>query len=385
MSLQSLDKFVNKFSRKVDKLRKYEYREEQRKDHRRLFDELLEVLIKRRQYAKDQDLWKELYLRSIHFYKNETIGRIPTTLVTKHNEILPFYMQQGIHKNAGTLVHFDTHLDENGVKGSTRLPWLYGKYLETRDSRYIKEAQELVWDIGAANSGVLFTTGVRDVVWCLPRWVPEKDIKISYFIKEGKTTSKLGTTDNIRRISHMDEFTMYKSKPFATKSAHYTRLQMGTVRISQLKALEDAILANGPTYILDIDLDYLVCNGKPLQLASYHRESYDVQSFHRTQYREFNETLPRNKNEDTRELRKYASELHTELGKIKKRIRTLIRIVKYLKKRGMTPSHISICDSTNINFSECESCNSASNNYVPHNLALYVHTKVMKGLKALFK
>ena len=50
----------------------------------------------------------------------------------------------------------------------------------------------------------------------------------------------------------------------------------------------------------------------------------------------------------------------------------------------MTPSYISICDSTNVQFDECMTCNSVSNNYVPLNLALYVHTKVLNGLHKLY-
>lgn len=390
MSLKSLDKFVNKFSKGIVMLKRYEAlaTETSTAAHTALFKQLLEVLMKRRQYAKDQDLWKELYLRSIVFYRGvqgDAIGGIPTVFVTKHNEILPFYMRQRIHKARGAIMHFDTHLDENGVNGSARLPEIYAKYLETNSDRYTHEAQRLVWDIGAANSGLIFTTGIRDIIWCLPSWVPDVNTRISFFIKEGKHTHKLGTADDITSNRHMDEFTVYKTKPKGSKSATFTKLQTGRGPMEGvLKRLENAVLASGSTYILDVDLDYLVCNGKPLNKHSYKRESYDVQSFYRTASREFNEMFPRSKNDDTIELRKYARELHNEIKVIKKRIHHLIRTIKYLKKRGLVPSHISICDSTNVQFNECESCNSVSNNYVPHHLALYVHTKVVKALTRLF-
>jgi hypothetical protein len=71
--------------------------------------------------------------------------------------------------------------------------------------------------------------------------------------------------------------------------------------------------------------------------------------------------------------------------KIDERIRSFFKIIKYLHRHGFVPSHISICDSTNVQFQDCNTCNSVSNGYVPANLALYIHTKVVQSLYTLLK
>ena len=94
---------------------------------------------------------------------------------------------------------------------------------------------------------------------------------------------------------------------------------------------------------------------------------------------------PRYLNDNTIEFNEYKNLVKIEVKKINKRIFNLLYLIEKLKKKGFTPSHISICDSTNVSFDECKTCNSVSNNYVPLNLALYVHTKVLNGLNKLFK
>jgi hypothetical protein len=150
-----------------------------------------------------------------------------------------------------------------------------------------------------------------------------------------------------------------------------------------LKIYLPIIKKNGSTYILDIDLDYIVCNGDELH-RDYWKDTYDVSSPGRTLYKEINQHNPRYLNDKTGEFIEYKNAIHSEIPKINKRITHLLYLIQRLKGRGLTPSHISICDSTNVQFDNCMTCNSVSNNYVPLNLALYVHTKVINGLRKLF-
>ena len=132
MDLPNIDNFINDFSIKVNKLIKFEVQKSSNNStiHQSLFNELLLSLIKRKKFALDFELWKELYLRSLCFYKSyNKIGNIPIVLVTKHNEILPFYMMHKIHKTNNTFIHWDTHPDFNEVEFSLQLPNLYKKYL----------------------------------------------------------------------------------------------------------------------------------------------------------------------------------------------------------------------------------------------------------------
>ena len=392
MSLQNLDNFISTFSKGIVDLNYYEAidRPENLVQHSEVFQRLQRSLHKRHKFALDQDLWKELYHRSVYFYKyqNEVNG-VHLKLVTKHNQIIPFYMSQRIHNTATTLVHFDTHSDEAPVKNSVSLPSIYQSYLDTNDERYLGEAIDIVWDIGAANSGILFATGIRDVTWCLPSWVPDKQITLNTFLKKSKKSLTLSTTDNIAGMNNLDEMMQVSHKPKDAPSALYTKVQTGKLSSSGLTTLIDAIKRNGRVYFLDIDLDYIVCNGKPFN-TTYWKDTYDLSSHHRTQTAEPNQSVPRYNGDATKNLAAYNRAFSREIKEIDQRIHKLFKLLFHLKKRGLTPSLISVCDSTNLQFANCEtlklhSCNSVSNNYVPLNIALYVHSKVMEKLFILTK
>jgi hypothetical protein len=381
MSLRSLDTFANAFSHSIHQLYEYEQLHRNSNSHKTLFKQLLRELIKRKKFAQDQDLWKELYLRSLAFYRSKThIGSIPTRLVTKHNEIVSFYMEQEISKTSSTILRFDTHADLNPIQESAYLPVIYQKYLDTKDSKYLRDAQKLVWDIGAAKSGVLFATGIRDLVWGIPQWVPDANVTIKYGIKKNKKNMSL-ITDDVH-AKGMNEWAIQRMKSSLPQRT-FSKAQTGRLSKRTLERIIKMIKSNGNEYILDIDLDYFICNGQPFD-KSYWKELYDLQSFHRTQTREINEDVPRSKLEKTAELKKYERKLQNEIRQVNQRIKTFFKILKDLKRQGLKPSHITLCDSTNVLFSDCISCNSFSNGYVPLNLALYVHTYVEHYLHKLF-
>lgn len=365
-SLKKLDNFIIEFSKNIHS-----------KDH---FDRLLKQLFTRKKYAIDQSLWKELYLTSLQFYKSKKISNIPTNIVTKHNHIIPFYMQHKIHTKLDTLVHFDSHLDQNPIKNSKLLPKLYENYLINQNSEYLDKTQEIVWDIGAANSGILHSTGIRDFIWAMPTWLPDAQIEVPFTIKNGNYI----TTDsyiNNNEFSIVDKFAKDKQIKL------FQKIQTGKIYNNTFTKLKQSIEKNGKTYFLDIDLDYFVCNGKKFN-KSYWKESFDLESFYRTKYLDFNQDIPRYKYEDTRELGTYSKKLEFEITQINKRIRYFLKIIRQLKRNGLVPSLISICDSTNIEFNNCENlnknCNSISNNYCPENIVLFVHTRVFDGLNKIF-
>lgn len=384
MDLPNIDNFINDFSIKVNKLIKFEVQKSSNNSsvHQSLFNELLLSLIKRKKFGLDFELWKELYLRSLCFYKSyNKIGNIPIILVTKHNEILPFYMMHKIHKTNNTFIHWDTHPDFNEIEFSLQLPNLYKKYLETNDDAIITKAQKIVWDIGAANTGVFMTTGIRDTIWCMPSWIPYKDSNISYFFKENKNQYKLMTNSISKKEDLLYEFVVGKNNGEDMKT--HSMIQAEKLSKKSLSNLINLIKNNNDKYILDIDLDYFVCNGTK-STKSYLKEPYDVSSPDRIENVDYNMQLPRGIDKDNHKYFKYEKGLRKEVYEINKRVKHFLNVLKYLKKKGYTPSHISVCDSTNVQFSNCSTCNSISNNYVPLNLALYVHTKVMIGLHKLF-
>jgi hypothetical protein len=163
----------------------------------------------------------------------------------------------------------------------------------------------------------------------------------------------------------------------------YNKIQTGDLSNKTLQTIRDSIRKNGNQYILDVDLDYFVCNGKPLDKQKYSKEPYDIHSHHRIEQVKFNQNIPRDTGSLSTAFSRYSKQLHKEVVLINDRIRTFFKIIKYLKKHGLLPSHISICDSTNIQFEDCNTCNSISNGYVPTHLAFYVHTKIVSGLQTI--
>lgn len=381
--MKNLDNFIVKFSKDITKLRRFEKNVTVTDEHTALFDELLNQLLKRKKYALDQDCWEELYKRSLYFYKyTDNIQGIPSVFVTKHNDIVPWYCKMQIHKVPYTLSHWDMHSDGNPIKNNRHLPRLYGEYLNGDESK-LQDINDIVWDIGAANSGIIYTTGQRDYIWGMPASLPDKNVDIDYYL-QGKKDRLMVSNDELAKDASCDiEYTKKRQKTNDTMNK-YIKIQTGKLTQKSYDKLYDAIKANGEKYILDIDLDYIVCNGKPLDRKEYFKEPYDLQSHKRTEKLVINENIPRDNNYMSREMTKYNKALEKEVKEIQYRIKKLLKLIKSLHNRGLTPSHISICDSTNIKFEECKTCNSISNGYVPTHLALYVHTKLVAGLYKIF-
>lgn len=376
------DNFIIEFSKNITILKSYEYSKTLKREHVSLFEKLLNILSKRNKFALDQDCWEELYKRSLYFYKyNTNINGIPSIFVTKHNDIVPWYCKVQIDRFKDTIWHLDSHSDLNPVKHNKFLPKLYNDYLKGKPES-LEQIGDLVWDIGAANSGIIYTTGVRDYIWGMPSWLPDKQMSIDYYLygQHGKDKSMV-SNDKLALNSDVD----YKKGNLKGKVCKYTRIQTGKLSKNSLINLYNSLKRNGQKYILDIDLDYIVCNGESFDKKNYFKEQYDLQSYKRTIMIKPNQSVPRDNNYKSTELIKYTKTLNAEVKLINGRIKKLLKIIKYLQKKGLTPSHISICDSTNIKFENCKTCNSISNGYVPTHLALYVHTKVISGLKNFLK
>lgn len=382
---KNLDDFIIYFSKNINiiKIQELENKFQLTKKHYKTFNKILNLLEKRKKYALDQSLWTELYFHSIYFYKKiNKIGNIPLIMVTKHNHILPFYMKKNLKVNNYTILHFDTHPDMNNIKNSSILPKLYEKFKKTKNNLYLEKAQNTVWDIGAAISGVLFTTGIQNYVWCMPEWIPDKNTLTEYFIKEN-SKNIFAYTNNVKFKNDVLCDLKYTKSYSDENKALYAKIQTGNNKKFKLNDLIDII--DNKKYILDIDLDYFVCNGAKLKLKEYMNDPYDLQSLKRTNTIVINENNPRDMSFNTSELKLYQKNLNNEIILINKRIKYFLETIKKLKDKNYIPKYISICDSTNIEFSFCNKCNTISNGYVPTNLALYVHTHIFNGLSKIFQ
>jgi hypothetical protein len=382
---KNLDNFIILFSKNINilKIQELENKFKLSKKHQKIFNKLLNILIKREKYALDQNLWSELYMHSIYFYKKiNKIHDIPLVMVTKHNHILQFYMKKKLKENNFTILHFDTHPDMNNIKDSSVLPKLYKKYIKSKNNIYLEKAEKIVWDIGAAISGVLFTTGIQNYVWCMPEWIPDPNIISTYFLKEYKKNIYAYSNDHRFKNDILCDLS-YTSKINEENNSTYAKIQTGKFQKNITNKLIEII--NNNDYILDIDLDYFVCNGDKLIKKDYFKDPYDIMSLNRTRTIMVNENNPRDKTYDTKELDLYSKNIKKEIKLIDKRIQNFLKIIKELKDKNHIPKYISICDSTNIEFSFCTKCNTISNGYVPTNLALYVHIHIFNGLYKIFK
>lgn len=73
-------------------------------------------------------------------------------------------------QHAGRInIHFDTHSDLNQTDSAHLLRQKYLDYVKENNTSADAAAQRQVSDIGAALSGVLLATGIRNVIWVLPK------------------------------------------------------------------------------------------------------------------------------------------------------------------------------------------------------------------------
>jgi hypothetical protein len=348
------------------------------KDHAVLFNKILAILMKRKDFVTDADFWKELYLRSIWQLPNLTkIGPLPASVVVKHNHILSFYMRQlpKIPQEIPVL-HWDTHTDGNAVADSAALPALYEKGTDAA----IREAQEIVYDIGAAISGVIMATGPRDFIWAMPAWVPDPELHCRYWLSKGSknismVTQKPSTAPEAKALG-TTSLSMSKRMPAGAQCATFAQILIS-------KATGNARLLSmlpGDKYILDVDLDFFCSNGRPVD-STYDKDPYDVSSHHRIARRELVENPRDTYAKDTKEFKSYAKAVNKEMALIRARLAAFEATLKFIKRHGKRACLISISDSTDASITQCIDCASSCNSYTPHQLALYLRTKVIEIIK----
>lgn len=354
--------------------------------HALLCRDLLKELMKKRDFVADASFWIELYLRqTLHYPHLNSLRGIPFVNVTKHNHALSWYMTQLANSkyDALPLIHFDSHHDANDIRGSRYLSDNYKKFKSSGDHKWIDANQNIVHDIGAAMSGILLTTGIRPFFWVSPHWLTDREVETRYFITDTPTDPVLATHVTSTKIAKelkdvpLVQYLRLSNAPSATYAQLHDPMCGPAVGKKQRWLFER--LKPFDHFILDVDLDYFVCNGD----ADASSPGADAASPNRTPMRELI-TEPRNVFAATnKEYGRQKSLVAKEVNLIDGRIRNFARLMRLLNKAGKTPALISVSDSTGVDFTACEDCASVTNQYVSSNLALYVRTKVLSVLESV--
>lgn len=378
------DRFHRKMSRSIFYLQTLEGDLSNKPKHSNLLSDLFNDLVKRRDFAVDAELWRQLYFRSVWHYPNvERIGTIPCILVTKHNHILKFYIKQKISRLTADvpIVHFDTHDDMGHIEKAASLRQKYTKFIKRGDVGAARSAQRQVDDIGSCISGVLFTTGLRNVIWVMPKWIPDREHDVRFYIESLKgLDSRLASADVAAHNTPTMTF-LHKSNKEVEPVQRFSMINLSIGhRNAKFQRLSSLIESR---YILDIDLDYFCCNGQPFDKSYLDGDVYDVSSDHRTDRLDLTET-PRYIYDDNILMRAYQMAADTEIEAIDHRLEDFKQILQYLRQQNQLPVLISICDSSSPDFSACTSCASVTNAYTPQHIVLYIHRRLLQIITELF-
>ena len=402
---------------------------------RKLIDNIYKILNKRQLFLRDSVFWKDLYARSIYYYEYlngfSKIGNIPLCQVSKHNQIIPVWLEHIRDRgNLGMVLHFDSHSDTNDILYPMQLRKSARKIINHSDTkRDWNVINKLVWDIGAPMTAHMIANHANNLIWAIPAWLKEPERNCEIFLTAFNNDTqqrKINNTLYRKMMKYKDDSSVYfifdkKYKQFGGPDANYIspnkaeRASLDNIRnlleqtndVSSLdpearrlfsifekfnlKLIRPDASKNGwekiaqilsKKYVLDIDLDYFVCNGfETFDKEEYYQDAYDVRSARRVLIGDLSINPRAVYDNDLYES--LTKRMKTEITEIKKRIKKFLKGITYLKKKGCVPSLISICDSTGAEICP-KKYFTFGNEYVPRYYAYWLHQEVQSGLSKIF-
>lgn len=352
-----------------------------------LLNKVTKLLTSKNNFVVYRTLWEELHDRMVYYYdylNKENIKQpIPLFRETLHNEIVKWWLRckkRGILK--GSLVHFDTH-DDMGLPDNPKQLMKNNGKLNEQGVRQ-GACGKIFWPITC----MLLSKGIDHVIWAMPKWVYddnaefsqvlvwENDGEMSYLRHPKQKKDKFRIKPDIRIASKYE-----LDNPENFKFFHTHRLNRLKVNTSSgWKKL--ATIINDSRFVLDIDLDFFVCNGDKHSLSSYMKDFDDLESDGRIHGMPGIVT-PRESYSDENS-KKYIRNLNKEMTAIIKRINIFLDGLITLKKLGIIPCCISISDSTTSFFSGNSERAVLTNQYTPKYFVPILHKMLISGMRRIY-
>lgn len=334
-------------------------------------------------------MWEELHDRMVYYYdylnEKNLRRRVPIFRMVLHNTAIIWWLRaNNVGKLSGPLIHFDTH-DDMGLPPST-------KGLLTTDGKLNTygimngSCAKIFWPVTC----LLLAKGTDSVIWAMPPWVYDDNAGFNQVLvtkKKGNDTfylrSKNEPKDKFMLLGGDVELVSDKKLEDRKPYKFYHPLRFDRLHVdnaSSWKKLERLI--DGDKFILDIDLDYFVCNGVKVSEREYKKDFTDLCSYGRVEGIPGMDT-PREMYTDEKSV-KMVKDLNVEVKLIKKRIKIFLAGLSVLKREGIRPSCINISDSTTSLFSGNADRALFTNQYTPKYFVPMIYSLLVVGMDKLY-
>ena len=227
-----------------------------------IIDTLTQKLLEKKDFLLYRPMWNELHDRMVYYYDylnklNLKTKKTPLFSVTLHNEAVKWWLKlKKMGRLSSTLLHFDTH-DDMG------LPDTKEYILTSKGSLDYKGIQQgscglIYWPVTC----LLLSEGITNVIWCMPTWVYDTNIKVQQALVHYKTEDRFSyirpeTKKEDPFILADDVEVLPDIGPTDKMDFHhpheFNRLKVSTVKGWQRLA---KLIGSEKKFILDIDLDF---------------------------------------------------------------------------------------------------------------------------------
>jgi hypothetical protein len=386
------------------------------------FEEIYRRLLREPLFDEHVAQWTELYRLSARFYPRQTaLGGeegFPITLVNAHHFSVPFWIRHAAERPLGTLLHFDTHSDMEGIPRPDDVREAVG---QIRAGRNLRKSWHILAHAVYRNSmpvsAAVLAAGISEVVWAKPSWArdPVDFLSRSFFYasptrvadppplasleSQGPTvfaaafrmqTSDLfelryDPADNGGRWLPRRErepetwgFAGAAMRPHEKffRGVKALRFSVVTADRPGPKTAELVRAVSGDRFLLDIDLDYFVNVGSESTLNNDDPPSFGQRT---VQHKGDPDTVVET------EHQRYvnAAKLTAERRRIRRRIERFRDVLWALRHAGKRPTLVSIADSANLPFTARREGEEGSE-FVPTHHAYWVHDSVVNVVKSVF-